>query len=77
MAAQRDYVLHDFERFMAERTSEKFWLVFTGLNSHWGYLGRNQPEIIERYLDDIGCRKAIEQHLANETVKSSRVPTGS
>lgn len=67
--AQRAYVLRDFERVMAERQFKKVWLVYTGRESHWEDLGRNEPAIIAGYLDSTACRKDTEQHFAYEIVQ--------
>jgi hypothetical protein len=67
--SQRQYVLRDFEQVMSEKRVGRLWLISTGRNGHWGYLGRNELEIIEQYLTSSGCRKDSEQYFAYETVE--------
>jgi hypothetical protein len=67
--SQRQYVLHDFEQVMSEKRVGRLWLIATGRTGHWGYLGRNELEIIEQYLTSNGCRKDSEQYFAYETVQ--------
>ena len=68
-ASRQEYVLHDFERVISERPVMRLWLISTGRPSHWGYLDRNELEIIDRRLVEIGCQKASEDHFAFETVQ--------
>jgi len=66
--SKRDYVVRDFERVMGEERPGRLWLVFTAREEHWGYLGRDETQIIARYLYGIGCQKELEKRFANEAL---------
>lgn len=68
-ASRQEYVLHDFERVISEKPVVRLWLLSTGRQNHWGYLDRNELEIIDRRLVEIGCQKVSEKHFAFETLQ--------
>ena len=49
-ASKRQYVLSDFKKVMGSNLSTRVWLMFTGRAENWGDLGRDEPQIIMRYL---------------------------
>ena len=67
--AQRAYVLTDFDGQVGSPTPERLWLIFTGRDSHWADIGRDESQIIEQHLYERGCQREREMRFAYEQVE--------
>jgi hypothetical protein len=60
------YVIQDVQNGKVNSAEYKnVWLVFTAREEHWKSIGRDEREIIARYLQQRGCHQELERHFTN------------
>ena len=63
-----DRFKRDFDDVIRKAGAKKLWLVFTGRDEHWGYLHRNEEQILTARLQLVGCGKDTRIEFTEEVL---------
>lgn len=58
----------DFDNAILNAHPKRLWLVFTGRESQWEYLHRDEPQILINRLSGVGCSGELTLAFTNEVV---------
>jgi hypothetical protein len=58
----------DFDNVIRKAGAKNLWLVFTGRDEHWGYLHRNEEQILTGRLKAVGCGNGVRINFTEEVL---------